>query len=198
MTSDAIRRKNKRLALVAATIAVAMVGLGFAAVPLYNLFCRVTGYGGTTQRYDPVAAAEEPKVLSDTVSVRFDANVSPKLPWKFYPEHPRDTVTIGARDMTIFIARNESSRPITGTATFNVTPDQAGKYFTKIQCFCFTQQTLQPGEQVRMPVLFFVDPKIKEDVDARDIQEITLSYTFYPVDDGKKADRKSTRLNSSH
>src|SRR3546814_5006842 len=133
MTSDAIRRKNKRLALVAATIAVAMVGLGFAAVPLYNLFCRVTGYGGTTQRYDPVAAAEEPKVLSDTVSVRFDANVSPKLPWKFYPEHPRDTVTIGARDMTIFIARNESSRPITGTATFNVTPDQAGKYFTTIQ-----------------------------------------------------------------
>lgn len=187
MTSDALRRKNKRLAFVAATIAVAMVGLGFAAVPLYNLFCRVTGYGGTTQRYDPVAAAEEPKILSDTVSVRFDANVSTKLPWKFYPEHPRDTVTIGARDMAIFIARNESSRPITGTATFNVTPDQAGQYFTKIQCFCFTQQTLQPGEQVRMPVLFFVDPKIKEDVDARDIQEITLSYTFYPVDDGKKA-----------
>ena len=126
-------------------------------------------------------------MLSDTVSVRFDANVSPKMPWKFYPEHPRDTVTIGARDMAIFIAKNESSKPITGTATFNVTPDQAGEYFTKIQCFCFTQQTLQPGEQVRMPVLFFVDPKIKDDVDARDIQEITLSYTFYPVDEGKKA-----------
>ncbi len=187
MTNDAIRRKNKRLAFVAATLALAALGLGFAAVPLYNLFCRVTGYGGTTQRYDPVAAAEEPKVLSDTVSVRFDANVSPKMPWKFYPEHPRDTVTIGARDMAIFIAKNESSKPITGTATFNVTPDQAGEYFTKIQCFCFTQQTLQPGEQVRMPVLFFVDPKIKDDVDARDIQEITLSYTFYPVDEGKKA-----------
>jgi len=187
MTSEATRRKNSRTGIVAGLVAAAMVGLGFAAVPLYNLFCKVTGFNGTTQRYDPVAAAAEPKVLSDTVSVRFDSNVSPKLPWKFYPEHPRDTVSIGARDMAIFIARNESAHPVTGTATFNVTPLQAGKYFTKIQCFCFTQQTLQPGEQVRMPVLFFVDPKIKDDVDARDIQEITLSYTFYPVDEGKKA-----------
>ncbi|AMU96541.1 cytochrome C oxidase assembly protein [Sphingopyxis terrae subsp. terrae NBRC 15098] len=187
MTDEATRRKNSRTAALAALLAAAMVGLGFAAVPLYNLFCRVTGFGGTTQRYDPVAAAETPKVLSDTVSVRFDANVSPKLPWKFYPEHPTDTVSIGARDMAIFIAQNNSPHPITGTATFNVTPDQAGKYFTKIQCFCFTQQTLKPGEQIRMPVLFFVDPKIKDDPDARDIQEITLSYTFYPVDEGKKA-----------
>lgn len=187
MTDVATRRKNGRTAALAALLAAAMVGLGFAAVPLYNLFCRVTGFGGTTQRYDPVAAAETPKVLSDTVSVRFDANVSPKLPWKFYPEHPTDTVSIGARDMAIFIAQNNSPHPITGTATFNVTPDQAGKYFTKIQCFCFTQQTLKPGEQIRMPVLFFVDPKIKDDPDARDIQEITLSYTFYPVDEGKKA-----------
>jgi cytochrome c oxidase assembly protein subunit 11 len=187
MTSDATKSRNAKTAGLAALLALAMVGLGFAAVPLYNLFCRVTGFGGTTQRYDPVAAAAQPKVLSDTISVRFDANVSPKLPWKFYPEHPTDTVSIGARDMAIFIARNDSPHPITGTATFNVTPDQAGKYFTKIQCFCFTQQTLQPGEQIRMPVLFFVDPKIKDDVDARDIQEITLSYTFYPVDEGKKA-----------
>jgi cytochrome c oxidase assembly protein subunit 11 len=187
MIGDATKSRNAKTAGLAALLALAMVGLGFAAVPLYNLFCRVTGFGGTTQRYDPVAAAAQPKVLSDTISVRFDANVSPKLPWKFYPEHPTDTVSIGARDMAIFIARNDSPHPITGTATFNVTPDQAGKYFTKIQCFCFTQQTLQPGEQIRMPVLFFVDPKIMDDVDARDIQEITLSYTFYPVDEGKKA-----------
>ena len=187
MCSDAIRSRNLLTAGLAALLAVAIVVLGFSEVTLYNLFCRVTGFGGTTQRYDPVAAAEQPKVLSDTISVRFDANVSPKLPWKFYPERPTDTVSIGARDMAIFIARNDSPHPVTGTATFNVTPDQAGKYFTKIQCFCFTEQVLQPGEQIRMPVLFFVDPKIKDDVDARDIQEITLSYTFYPVDEGKKA-----------
>lgn len=186
MIGEATRAKNAKTAALAALLAAAMVGLGFAAVPLYNLFCRVTGFGGTTQRYDPVAAAETPRVLSDTISIRFDANVSPELPWKFYPEHPTDTVSIGARDMAIFIAQNDSPHPVTGTATFNVTPDQAGKYFTKIQCFCFTQQTLKPGERIRMPVLFFVDPKIKDDIDARDIQEITLSYTFYPVDEGKK------------
>src|SRR3546814_2637304 len=97
------------------------------------------------------------------MSVRFDANASPHLPWKFYPEHPTDTVSIGARDMAIFIAENNSSQPVVGTASFNVTPTQAGQYFTKIQCFCFTQQRLEPGQQMRMPVLFFVDPKIKDD-----------------------------------
>ncbi len=176
-----------RTASLASLLALAMVGLGFAAVPLYNLFCRVTGFGGTTQRYDPVAAAADPVILADTISIRFDANVSPDLPWKFYPEHPTDNVSIGARDMAIFIAENNSSRPVVGTASFNVTPTQAGKYFTKIQCFCFTQQRLEAGQQMRMPVLFFVDPKIMDDPDARDVQEITLSYTFHPVDEGKKA-----------
>ena len=178
---------NMKTAGLASLLALAMVGLGFAAVPLYDLFCRVTGFGGTTQRYDPVAAAAQPEVLSQTVSVRFDANVSPKLPWKFYPEHPRDTVSIGARDMAIFIAENQSANPVVGTASFNVTPVQAGKYFTKIQCFCFTEQRLEPGQQMRMPVLFFVDPKILDDPDARDVQEITLSYTFHAVDGDKKA-----------
>ncbi|MBY4636278.1 cytochrome c oxidase assembly protein [Sphingopyxis sp. XHP0097] len=178
---------NTKTASLAALLAASMVGLGFAAVPLYDLFCRVTGFGGTTQRYDPVAAAAAPQVLSTTISVRFDSNVSPGLPWKFYPEHPRDTVAIGARDMAIFIAENQSARPVVGTASFNVTPTQAGKYFTKIQCFCFTEQRLEPGQQMRMPVLFFVDPKILDDPDARDVQEITLSYTFHPVDEGKKA-----------
>ncbi|MFN7030743.1 MAG: cytochrome c oxidase assembly protein [Sphingopyxis sp.] len=176
-----------KTASLASALALAMVGLGFAAVPLYDLFCRVTGFGGTTQRYDPVAAAADPVVLSKTISVRFDANVSSGLPWKFYPEHPTDTVSIGARDMAIFIAENNSSKPVVGTAGFNVTPTQAGKYFTKIQCFCFTEQRLEPGQQMRMPVLFFVDPRIMDDPDARDIQEITLSYTFHPVDEGKKA-----------
>ncbi|MDZ3832889.1 MAG: cytochrome c oxidase assembly protein [Sphingopyxis sp.] len=176
---------NARTAGLATMLAVSMVGLGFAAVPLYDLFCRVTGFGGTTQRVDggAVAVGETP-VLSRTMSIRFDANVSPKLPWSFRPEHPRDTVSIGARDMAIYIAENNSPHPVTGTAAFNVTPTQAGKYFTKIQCFCFTQQKLEPGQQMRMPVLFYVDPKIMDDPDARDIQEITLSYTFYPVDEG--------------
>src|SRR3546814_11524997 len=116
----------------AALMARAMTGCGFAVLPLYDPCCRVTGCGGTTQRYDPVAAAAEPQSLSDTMSVRFDANVSPNLPWKFYPEHPTDTVSIGARDMAIFIAENNSSQPVVGTASFNVTPTQAGQYFTKI------------------------------------------------------------------
>lgn len=176
-----------KTASLASLLALSMVGLGFAAVPLYDLFCRVTGFGGTTQVYDPAAAAADPIVLTKTVSVRFDANVSPKLPWSFRPERTRDTVSIGARDMAIYIAENNSPNPIVGTASFNVTPVQAGKYFTKIQCFCFTEQRLEPGQQMRMPVLFFVDPKIMDDPDARDVEEITLSYTFYPVDEGKKA-----------
>ena len=122
-----------------------------------------------------------------TMSIRFDSNVQPGMPWQFYPEHRTDTVTVGRKDMAIFIAKNMSDKPVTGTASFNVTPTQAGAYFTKIQCFCFTEQTLQPGQEVRMPVLYFVDPKILDDADNKDTQQITLSYTFYPVEPGKKA-----------
>jgi cytochrome c oxidase assembly protein subunit 11 len=130
---------------------------------------------------------KERKTMARQKSNEFKRTVKVFVPWKFYPEHPTDTVSIGARDMAIFIAENNSSKPVVGTAGFNVTPTQAGKYFTKIQCFCFTEQRLEPGQQMRMPVLFFVDPKIMDDPDARDIQEITLSYTFHPVDEGKKA-----------
>ena len=159
-----------------------MTGLGWASVPLYRVFCEATGLNGTTQR-----GKVAPGAVDHQVRVDFDTNVSPKLPWKFAPENPSDMVAIGARDMAFFTATNTSDHPITGTATFNVTPAQAGKYFTKIQCFCFTQQHLAPGEEVRMPVVFFVDPAILDDPDARDISEITLSYTFYPVDSGKAA-----------
>jgi cytochrome c oxidase assembly protein subunit 11 len=109
------------------------------------------------------------------------------MPWAFHPERPTQTVTVGAKSMAIFIAKNLSDKPVTGTAAFNVTPTQAGAYFTKIQCFCFTEQTLQPGQEVRMPVLYYVDPKILDDPDNKDTQQITLSYTFYPVEQGKKA-----------
>ena len=177
-------RRNRRTLLAMAGVGLAMLALGFASVPLYRIFCERTGFGGTTQR-----AAQDIQVKPATghsMSIRFDSNVQPGMPWQFYPEHRTDTVTIGARDMAIFIAKNMSDKPVTGTASFNVTPTQAGAYFTKIQCFCFTQQTLQPGEQVRMPVIYYVDPKILADPDNRDTQQITLSYTFYPVEQDKK------------
>lgn len=177
-------RRNRRTLVAMAGVGLAMLGLGFASVPLYRIFCEQTGFGGTTQR--AAADVKLQPALGHTMSIRFDSNVQPGMPWKFYPEHPTDTVTVGARDMAIFIAKNMSDKPVTGTASFNVTPTQAGAYFTKIQCFCFTEQTLQPGEQVRMPVIYYVDPKILNDPDNRDTQEITLSYTFYPVEQDKK------------
>lgn len=177
-------RRNRRTLVAMAGVGLAMLGLGFASVPLYRIFCEQTGFGGTTQR--AAADVKLQPALGHMMSIRFDSNVQPGMPWKFYPEHPTDTVTVGARDMAIFIAKNMSDKPVTGTASFNVTPTQAGAYFTKIQCFCFTQQTLQPGEQVRMPVIYYVDPKILNDPDNRDTQEITLSYTFYPVEQDKK------------
>jgi cytochrome c oxidase assembly protein subunit 11 len=167
-----------RTALLAVLGVCFMTGLGFASVPLYRMFCAATGFNGTTQR----ALVAPGAVGGGRMRIDFDANVSPKLPWAFEPEHPSDTVDVGARDMAFFTATNKSTKPVTGTATFNVTPAQAGKYFTKIQCFCFTQQTLKPGETARMPVIFFVDPKILDDPDAKDIKTITLSYTFYAVD----------------
>ncbi|WP_230461184.1 cytochrome c oxidase assembly protein [Sphingobium sp. CAP-1] len=178
-------RRNRRTLVATALVGLSMLALGFASVPLYRIFCEQTGFGGTTQRAE--AATQVKVATGHTLSIRFDSNVQPGMPWQFYPEHPTDTVTVGAKDMAIFVAKNMSDRPVTGTASFNVTPTQAGAYFTKIQCFCFTQQTLQPGEEVRMPVLYYVDPKILDDPDNRDTQQITLSYTFYPVEQGKKA-----------
>jgi cytochrome c oxidase assembly protein subunit 11 len=180
MTSTSADRANTRIGIMAAAIAISMVGVGFAAVPIYRIFCQVTGFGGTTMRVSEAQAATV-QVSSKTVIVRFDANQR-GLPWEFKPERPTDTVTIGARDMSIFIAKNLSSQPMVGTATFNVTPAQAGKYFNKIQCFCFTEQRLEPGQEIRMPVLYYVDPKIMTDPETKDIEEITLSYTFFPVE----------------
>jgi cytochrome c oxidase assembly protein subunit 11 len=177
-------KRNLRTGIMAGLIAVSMVGVGFAAVPLYRIFCEVTGFDGTTMRVSEAQAATV-KATGKTMVIRFDANQR-GLPWEFKPERPTDTVTIGARDMSVFIAKNLAARPITGTATFNVAPAQAGQYFSKIQCFCFTDQKLKPGEEVRMPVVYYVDPKIMDDPDTKDIQEITLSYTFYPVDEPEK------------
>ena len=175
----------KRTAALLVLFVCFMTGVAWASVPLYRLFCQVTGLNGTTQR-----GIVAPGATDQQIRIDFDANVDPKLPWKFAPENASETIDIGARDMVFFSATNLSDKPVTGMATYNVTPAQAGKYFTKIQCFCFTQQTLKPHETVRMPVIFFVDPKIMTDEDARDIKTITLSYTFYQpktVDSGKTA-----------
>jgi len=177
-----LARRNGRTAALALLLVAAMTGLAFASVPLYRLFCQVTGFDGTTMR----AAAAPGPVAGKEMAVRFDANIAPSLPWRFAPERAREIVTIGEREMAFYTARNLSARPVKGTATFNVSPVQAGKYFSKIQCFCFNEQVLKPGEEVRMPVVYFVDPRILDDPDARSISEITLSYTFYPVDSGKK------------
>ena len=179
MTGDAERGdRNRRTAGIAALAALAMLVLGYASVPLYEIFCRVTGYGGTTQRVN-MAQAAEVQTTAKVMAVRFDANVNSALPWDFKPEQRVDRVTVGARDMAIYIAKNRSDQPVVGTATFNVTPESAGKYFNKVQCFCFTEQLLRPGQQMRMPVLYYVDPAILTDPDTKDIEEVTLSYTFF-------------------
>ncbi len=185
-TAALLERRNLRTALIAAAGALAMLGLGFAAVPLYRLFCQVTGFGGTTQR---ASAAEASGVAVGTakISVRFDGNVDPTLPWKFAPSQVTQEMTIGSRKMAFYSAENLSDKPITGVASFNVSPDIAGIYFKKVHCFCFNQQTLKPGEKVEMPVQYYVDPAILKDPEAAGIRQITLSYTFHPSADQSQA-----------
>jgi cytochrome c oxidase assembly protein subunit 11 len=180
--------RNARVVLMSTATVVAMVGLTYASVPLYRLFCQVTGFGGTTQR----AETAPQQVLDKTVSVRFDANTSGKLEWTFHPVQPSVKVKFGEQSMAYYEAVNRSDKTLTGSAVFNVTPVQAGAYFNKIQCFCFTEQTLKPGEKIEMPVTFFVDPDMLKDPDAEGIDEITLSYTFYPVDKPKAVTEAKT------
>ncbi|KLI63452.1 cytochrome c oxidase assembly protein [Aurantiacibacter marinus] len=183
MTTATLEDRNRRTMLLAFGGALAMLGLGYAAVPLYDLFCRVTGFGGTTQvaTEAEASAAERMATLAGgkSFSIRFDANTARDMPWDFRPTQVTDRVAVGQRDMATYIARNNSDQPITGTATFNVEPEQAGRYFNKIQCFCFTEQTLQPGQEIRMPVLYFVDPAVMDDPNMKDVEQITLSYTFH-------------------
>jgi cytochrome c oxidase assembly protein subunit 11 len=173
-------RRNLRVGLMAFAGAIFMLGLGYAAVPLYEMFCRVTGFGGTTQVASESDAARAAAMASgQQISIRFDASTASDMPWTFRPSAPTDTITIGQRDIATYVARNNSSQAITGTATFNVEPEQAGKYFNKIQCFCFTEQTLAPGQEVVMPVLYYVDPAMLEDENMKGVEQITLSYTFH-------------------
>jgi cytochrome c oxidase assembly protein subunit 11 len=178
--SDVARIDRGRMLLTAAACTVfvaAMVGMAFAAVPLYEMFCQVTGLAGTTQRAD---AAPDSAIARD-ISVRFDANIGNGLGWSFRPLTRSVEIKVGAVGEAVFVAENRTGQPTTGTAVFNVTPLEAGAYFNKIACFCFDEQTLQPGERIEMPVTFFVDPAIAENSDMDSVRTITLSYTFYPV-----------------
>jgi len=174
-------RSNMRVAAICGAIAVGMVGMSYAAVPLYRIFCQVTGFGGTTQR---VASASS-QTIDRYVNVRFDVNMGPGLPWEVIPTTRVLRLKLGENAIAIYRATNISDKTTIGTSSFNVTPDQAGAFFNKIECFCFTEQKLEPGESAELPVSFFVDPAMATDKDGSVVNDITLSYTFYPVDPAK-------------
>ena len=169
-------RANRRVAVACVSAVAVMVGMAYAAVPLYNLFCRVTGYAGTTQ---VAVNSEGIRIIDREVKVRFDANIEKGFGWEFAPVQRDVALKLGETREIAYRARNLTGKPLTGTATFNVTPQSAGAYFNKIECFCFTETTLQPGEELIMPVVFFVDPDMADTEETRDIHTITLSYTFF-------------------
>ena len=169
-------RANRRVAVACVSAVAVMVGMAYAAVPLYNLFCRVTGYAGTTQ---VAVNSEGIRIVDREVKVRFDANIEKGFGWEFAPVQRDVALKLGETREIAYRARNLTGKPLTGTATFNVTPQSAGAYFNKIECFCFTETTLQPGEELIMPVVFFVDPDMADTEETRDIHTITLSYTFF-------------------
>jgi len=165
-------------------VIVGMTGLSFAAVPLYRMFCAVTGYGGTPQ----VGPSVAPGAIQRMVTVRFNADTNPGLPWQFQPAQKEITLPLGDERLAFYTARNQASETVTGTAVYNVTPDKVGQYFHKTACFCFNEQTLKPGENAEFPISFWVDPKLAEDPNTADITTITLSYTFYrSLDDAARS-----------
>jgi len=171
-------RKNAKLGLTVLAVVIGMVGMSFAFIPLYNLFCRVTGFGGT-----PIISESLPDtVLDRVITIKFNATTSRNLPWDFKPEQREIDVQLGQRGLTAYSAKNTTNRPTAGTAIYNVTPLKVGKYFHKIQCFCFDEQMLKPGEHMDMPVMFYVDPAMNDDPLMEDVDTITLSYTFFPTE----------------
>jgi cytochrome c oxidase assembly protein subunit 11 len=184
-------KANKRLGIALILVPMAMVGASYASVPLYQLFCQVTGFGGTTQ-----VAENAPEAAGERVfTIRFNADVDPALPWDFQPVQREMTLRVGESGLAHFEARNLSARPTAGTATFNVTPLKAGQYFNKVQCFCFSEQYLSPSARADLPVSFFVDPRIDDDPNLDEVKTITLSYTFFP-DENAKPEQQLGRLNA--
>ena len=180
--------KNARLAWTLAATVGGMLALAYAASPLYDMFCRATGFGGTPQ----VAQQGERPILSRTVNVRFDSNVDANLPWRFSPLEREVKVKLGEERLVHYRVTNVSQRPIVGTSTYNVTPETSGPWFNKLQCFCFTEQLLLPGQSMDMPVVFFVDPEMDKDRRYDNVRTITLSYTFFEA----KTERAKTLLGS--
>ncbi len=183
--------RNGRTALVLVGLVAGMVGLSFASVPLYRLFCQVTGYGGTTR----VAESLPEQIGERVLTIRFNSDTHPDLPWAFQPAQRAVELRVGESGLAFYKARNLAARATTGVSTFNVTPQKAGPYFNKVQCFCFEEQTLQPGEEIEMGVSFFVDPAIEDDPNLADVRTITLSYTFLRslddlLDEGESEDER--------
>jgi len=174
----------RRRALPLVGVAAFMLGMSYAAVPLYDWFCRVTGFGGVPQ----VSDRDSDRVLDDTITVRFDANTEPDFPWEFRPEKTTRELRVGETGLAFYIAHNPTDRPVTGRASYNVAPFSMGAYFVKIDCFCFERQTLQPGETMRMPVTYYVDPEMMDDAEAAGVHSVTLSYTFHAYEDQARLD----------
>ncbi len=174
--ADHVRRGKRRTALISAAVVFGMTGAAFAAVPLYKRFCEATGFDGTVRR----ASVAPTQTIDRNILIRFDANVR-GMPWDFEPDQATQTVQIGKTGLAFFRVTNRSDKAVTGHAAYNVVPEGAAKYFEKLQCFCFTDQTLRPGQTMDFPVVYFVDPKFAADPDTKDGQDITLSYTFFPV-----------------
>lgn len=193
MTTDPRKRRKTLTAMISLTVVVGMVGFAFAMVPLYRYICKAIGAGGTTQ----TATAAPGSTLDVPVTVRFDTNVDPQLPWEFKPNQKSVTVKLGESTTVSFHAHNLSNKTVTGQATFNVTPEKVGPYFDKIQCFCFNQQTLAAGEETDMAVTFFVDPALLKDTTANEVRTITLAYTFFrslnpPTDENSKVEPQAS------
>ncbi|MFO0388268.1 MAG: cytochrome c oxidase assembly protein [Alphaproteobacteria bacterium] len=169
--------KNISLAINLLAIVAGMVLLAYASVPLYRLFCAVTGYGGTTQS----SVALPDKIYDREITVRFNADIDPALDWGFKPGEKKQVIKIGESALTYYVAKNKTNRPIIGHATYNVVPHKAGQYFVKVACFCFEEQTLQAKQEVNMPISYYIDPAIMDDPEMNDVQTITLSYTFFPL-----------------
>jgi cytochrome c oxidase assembly protein subunit 11 len=184
------QQKNRKLAISMCAIVLGMVMLTYASVPLYDLFCRVTGYGGTTQ----TALQAPDKVYDRVVTIRFNADTNPKLPWDFKPEQIQMKVKVGENHLAFYSATNLDKLPTTGTSVYNVTPHEAGIYFNKIQCFCFEEQLLNPAEKTTFPVSFFIDPDFMNDPNMKNVDTITLSYTFFPITESRINSNKIEHL----
>ena len=180
---------NRRMVMILGGVAMGMLALGFASKPLYDTFCKVTGYGGTTR----TAEANDSQEIDRVVRVFFDSNTANDLPWEFKPEQAHMDIKLGQSGLAYYKVKNLSDKPVVGTATFNVTPIKAAPYFIKTECFCFTEQRIEPGQEMSMPVLFFVEPLLDSENRLKDIKDITLSYTFFRVENPKEASAAQSR-----